>query len=67
MVLLKSVSKWALLVFYILEAILCVRSSPGVKFSEPIFLSVLALLKDGLDDQRGGSECEPIKILLEGD
>jgi hypothetical protein len=29
---------------WMLEAILCVRSSPRVKFSEPIFLSVLALL-----------------------
>jgi hypothetical protein len=41
---LKSVSKRAVLVFWILEAILCVRSFPKVKFSEPIFLSVLALL-----------------------
>jgi uncharacterized membrane protein len=36
--------KWAVLVFWILEAILCVRSFPRVKFSEPIFLSVSALL-----------------------
>jgi hypothetical protein len=41
---LKSVSKRVVLVFWILEAILCVRSSPRVKFLEPIFLSVLALL-----------------------
>jgi hypothetical protein len=41
---LKSVSKQAILVSWILEAILCARSSPRVKFSEPIFLSVLALL-----------------------
>jgi hypothetical protein len=36
--------KWTVLVFWILEAILCVRSFPRVKFSEPIFLSVSALL-----------------------
>jgi hypothetical protein len=36
--------KWVVLVFWILEAILCVRLFPRVKFSEPIFLSVLALL-----------------------
>jgi hypothetical protein len=41
---LRYISKWVVLVFWILEAILCVRSSPRVKFSEPIFLSVLALL-----------------------
>jgi hypothetical protein len=41
---LKSGSKWAVLVFWILEAILCVRSSLWVKFSELIFLSVSALL-----------------------
>jgi hypothetical protein len=41
---LKSVSKRAILVFWILEAISCARSSPRVRFSEPIFLSVLALL-----------------------
>jgi hypothetical protein len=41
---LKSVSKRAVLVFWILEAISCARSSPRVRFSELIFLSVLALL-----------------------
>jgi hypothetical protein len=40
---LLSVSKRVVLVFWILEAILCVRSSPRVKLSKPIFLSVLAL------------------------
>jgi hypothetical protein len=34
---LKSGSKRAVLVYWILEAILCVRSSPRVKFSEPMF------------------------------
>jgi IS4 transposase len=42
---LKSVSKQAVLVFWILEVILCARSSPRVKFSELNFLSVLALLE----------------------
>jgi hypothetical protein len=41
---LKSVSKWVVLMSWTLEAILCARSSPRVRFSEPIFLSVLALL-----------------------
>jgi hypothetical protein len=41
---LKSVSKQFVLVFWILKAILCARSSPRVKFLEPIFPSVLALL-----------------------
>jgi hypothetical protein len=41
---LKSVSKRVVLVFWILEAISCARSSPRVRFSELIFLSVLALL-----------------------
>jgi hypothetical protein len=40
----EVISKRAVLEFWILEVILCVRSSPRVKFSEPIFLSVLALL-----------------------
>jgi hypothetical protein len=41
---LKSVSKRVVLVFWILEAISCARMSRRVRFSEPIFLSVLALL-----------------------
>jgi hypothetical protein len=41
---LKSISKQSVLVFWILEAISCARSSPRVRFSESIFLSVLALL-----------------------
>jgi hypothetical protein len=41
---LKSISKLVVLVFWILEVILCARSSPRVKFSKPIFLYVLALL-----------------------
>jgi hypothetical protein len=32
------------LVFWILEAISCARSSPRVRFSEPVFLNVLDLL-----------------------
>jgi hypothetical protein len=36
--------KTVVLVFWILEVILCVRSSSRVKFSELIFLSVLVLL-----------------------
>jgi hypothetical protein len=36
--------KMGCLVFWILEAILCARSSPRVKFSKLIFHSVLALL-----------------------
>jgi hypothetical protein len=36
--------KIVVLVFWILEVILCARSSPRVRFSEPIFFSVLALL-----------------------
>jgi hypothetical protein len=41
---LKSVSKRSILVFWILEAISCARSSSRVRFSEPIFLNALALL-----------------------
>jgi hypothetical protein len=41
---LKSISKRVVLVFWILKAISYARSSLRVKFSEPIFLSVLALL-----------------------
>jgi hypothetical protein len=41
---LKSVSKRVVLMFWTLEVISCARSSPRVRFSEPIFLSVLALL-----------------------
>jgi hypothetical protein len=41
---LKFVSKQVVLVFWILEAISCARSSPRVRFSEPIFLSALALI-----------------------
>jgi hypothetical protein len=36
--------KWVVLVFWTLETISCARSSPRVRFSEPIFLGVLALL-----------------------
>jgi hypothetical protein len=36
--------KMGLLVFWILEVILCARSSPRVTFSKPIFLNVSALL-----------------------
>jgi hypothetical protein len=36
--------KIVVLVFWILEVILCARSFPRVRFSEPILLSVLALL-----------------------
>jgi hypothetical protein len=35
---LRSISRWVLLVFWILEVILCAQSSPRVRFSEPIFL-----------------------------
>jgi hypothetical protein len=41
---LKFISKHVVLMFWILEVILCVRSFPRVKFLEPIFLNVLALL-----------------------
>jgi hypothetical protein len=41
---LRSVSKWALLVFWILEVMLCARSFPKVRYSEPNFLRVLSLL-----------------------
>jgi hypothetical protein len=41
---LKSISIWVVLVFWTPEVISCARSSPRVRFSEPIFLSVLALL-----------------------
>jgi hypothetical protein len=41
---LKSISKRVVLVFWILKVISYARSSLRVKFSEPIFLSVLALL-----------------------
>jgi hypothetical protein len=37
---LKSISKQVVLVFWILKAIVCVRSFPRVKFSEPIFQCV---------------------------
>jgi hypothetical protein len=41
---LRPISKRVLLMFWILEVILCARSSPRVRFSEPIFLGVLTLL-----------------------
>jgi hypothetical protein len=41
---LRFVSKRVVFVFWILEAISCARSSLKVRFSETIFLSVLALL-----------------------
>jgi hypothetical protein len=40
----EVVPKRVVLVFWILEVILCARSSPRVKFSDPVFLSVSALL-----------------------
>jgi hypothetical protein len=41
---LRSISKWELLVFWILEVMLCARSFPKVRYSEPNSLRVLALL-----------------------
>jgi hypothetical protein len=41
---LKFISEWVVLVSWTLKAISCARSSLRVRFSEPIFLSVLALL-----------------------
>jgi hypothetical protein len=44
------------------------RSPPAPVFCRHASLSFLSLcVKDRLGDQRGGSEWEPIKILLEGD
>jgi hypothetical protein len=37
---LKSVSKWVVLVFWILEAISCARSSPRVRYFQSRFFSV---------------------------